>query len=99
MNKLARIINNLNYKELLLIKKDLETGNIERLINKRIEELSPTKSKTCPVCGAEIKNDNYTLIFGPEDFRKKASFDGRDCLEYFLYKLKKQEEKTKKKEE
>jgi hypothetical protein len=30
------------------------------------------------------------LIFGPKDFRKKASFCALDCLEYFIEKIKKE---------
>ena len=45
------------------------------------------KTKICPICNAEIMNNHLTLIFGPESFRQKASFDGVDCLRYFLEKL------------
>ena len=50
------------------------------------------KHKTfCTTCSNAIdpyNTNNYTLIFGPDDFRKKGSFCGLDCLEYFLIRLK-----------
>jgi len=89
MNKLAKLIDNLSEKDLKLIKKDLKAGNIERLINKRIKEKrEEDPNKVCPVCNSPIRAENITLIFGPKDLRKKASFDGIDCLEYFLEKVK-----------
>lgn len=96
MNKLAKIIQEMPYEDLLNLKKDLQAGNLDKLITRRIDDISPTVRGFCPVCSAEIKkNENLTLVFGPADFRQKASFDGPDCLIYFLDKLrKKQEEKS-----
>ena len=93
MNKLAKIIKELPYEEILKLKKDLHAGNIERLMNKRLDDISPTEQGTCPVCSAQVqKNDNLTLIFGPANFRQKASFDGPDCLIYFLDQIRKKTE-------
>lgn len=89
MNKLARLIENLDETDLKLIRKDLKAGNIEKLINKRIKEKKEENpNEVCPVCNSPIGEENVTLIFGPKDLRKKASFDGIDCLEYFLDKVK-----------
>ncbi|MBN2459357.1 hypothetical protein JXB28_03670 [Candidatus Woesearchaeota archaeon] len=91
MNRLANLIASLDEEDLNLIKKDLEAGNIERLINKKLQEKKEKDfNKVCPVCQASIQDEGLTLIFGPKDFRKKATFCAMDCLEYFLDKIKKQ---------
>ena len=89
MNRLARLIESLDENDLKLIKKDLEAGNIDRLINIRLQEKKEADfNKVCPVCQSQIGEENLTLIFGPEELRKKASFCAIDCLEYFLNKIK-----------
>ena len=89
MNRLARLIESLDEQDLKLIKKDLEAGNIDRLINIRLQEKKEADfNKVCPVCQSQIGEENLTLIFGPEELRKKASFCAIDCLEYFLNKIK-----------
>ncbi len=85
MNQLKNLIKNLNEEDLLKIKKDLEEGNIQRLINKKINQLNLDK-KRCPVCGEKINTESFYLEFGKDYLRKKAYFDGADCLEYFLNK-------------
>ena len=90
MNKLAKIIKELSHEDVVRIKMDLEKGNIDKLINKRLEELSRNKITHCPVCSSPVKEgEGFQLQFGPPGFRKKATFDGLDCLEYFSAKLKK----------
>lgn len=89
MNRLARLIESLDENDLKLIRKDLEAGNIDRLINIRLQEKKEADfNKVCPVCQSQIGEENLTLIFGPEELRKKASFCAIDCLEYFLNKIK-----------
>jgi hypothetical protein len=90
MNKLAKIIGEMSHSDLLKIQKDLKAGNVEKLVKQRIDLMGITKVKMCPVCGGDIVDSNLTLIFGPESFRQKASFDGVDCLKYFLERLQKQ---------
>jgi hypothetical protein len=91
MNRLAKLIDELDEADLSLIKRDLEAGNMERLINKKLQEKKEIDfNKVCPVCQTSIGQDNLTLIFGPEGLRKKASFCAFDCLEYFLNKIKEQ---------
>ena len=93
MNKLAKIIEKLPYHDLVNLQKDLRAGNLDRLINKRLDEIKPTKAGYCPVCNAEINPDeNLTLIFGPATLRQKASFDGTDCHIYFLPHIKKNQQ-------
>ena len=94
MNKLAKLIENLSEEDLRLIKKDLEAGNIERLINKKLQEKREEDfNKVCPVCQTPVGEENLILIFGPKGLRKKASFCALDCLEYFLNKIKQEKEK------
>lgn len=98
MNKLAGIINSMNYKELQLLEKDLYEGNLANLVKKRKQVYgSLMESKACPTCGNENKENEaqFTLIFGPKDFKKKASFCGRDCLCFFVKKIKMNDETVK----
>lgn len=89
MNRLARLIENLDEDDLKLIKKDLEAGNIDRLINKKLQERKEVDfNKVCPICQSPIGEESLTLIFGPEGLRKKASFCAFDCLEYFINRIK-----------
>jgi hypothetical protein len=87
MNKLAELIRNLPPEDVLLIKKDLEEGNLYRIIADRLAELE-LPQKVCPVCNAPLDdNAPYVLYFG-NGIRKKARFDALDCLEFFIDDLK-----------
>ena len=95
MNKLAKLIESLDEEDLKLLKKDLKAGNIERLINKKLQDKREEDfNKVCPVCQAQIEEGSLTLIFGPEGLRKKASFCAMDCLEYFLNKIKEERKRS-----
>jgi hypothetical protein len=95
MNKLARIINELGEEDLNLIKKDLEEGNIQRLVNEKLREHKEADwNKVCPICHSAISDDSFVLIFGPKDLRKRASFCAVDCMEYFLQRIKEQKVKN-----
>ncbi|MBI1936127.1 hypothetical protein HYS31_06825 [Candidatus Woesearchaeota archaeon] len=91
--RFEEVISALEYSELMRFKADLDSGaaaikkNLEESIKKRLKE----HEKTCATCSSSLnfyKTSNYTLIFGPDDFRKKASFCGLDCMEYFISRLK-----------
>jgi hypothetical protein len=89
MNRLAHLIDKMPYTDLVHLQKDLRAGNLDKLINKRLEDIRPTKAAYCPVCNADVNhNENLTLVFGPTELRQRASFDGPDCLIYFLDQLK-----------
>ncbi len=93
MNKLAKIINSLGEEDLLKIKRDLVAGNIDKLIEKKLTSLHEEKfdSKQCPICDGKIGADSLMVEFGKPYLRRRAFFDGVDCLEYFLNsKLKKE---------
>lgn len=87
MNRLARLIETLSLHDLELIRKDLEAGNVHRLVERRIHELD--EPKTCPTCGEQLTKSQrkYAIEFGPEALRQKAYFDELDCLDYFLKRL------------
>jgi hypothetical protein len=95
MNKLAKLIENLDVEDLELIKKDLEAGNLDKLVKKELKIKKAHKITYCPVCSAEVKEgEGLHLQFGPASFRKKATFDGVDCLCYFLENNMKKNSKT-----
>ena len=92
-NRLRDVIDSLSTEELIKIMNDLKNGSvhIKRLVNSKIKERMSQHEEYCSVCGQKLNPssvNNYTLVFGPSDFRKKASFCGLDCLEYFLMELK-----------
>lgn len=91
--RLREVIDSLEFDELVKMKKDLEAGgfHLKRFLDSKIKEEEKGHEQYCSTCSTELnpKNtNNFTLVFGPEDFRKKASFCGVDCLEYFLKELK-----------
>jgi hypothetical protein len=87
MNRLAQIIATMPLEDLKLLKRDLEEGNLHRLIEARMDRLTSGRdSRVCPVCGASLQpgEQRFVLEFGPSDLRQRASFDEQDCLTYFL---------------
>lgn len=89
-NKLSKIIEELSYEDLVLLKKDHDKGNIGKVIAKFMKEKQHSRTTICPVCNGAIKeNEGFHLEFGPPGFRKKATFDGVDCMQYFLENLNK----------
>ena len=96
------MIDVLDYNELMRFKTDIDSGaiTVKKLLEEKIKKKLKEHEKTCATCSNDMdfyKTNNYTLIFGPDDFKKKASFCGLDCLEYFIIKLK--DMKTKPKED
>jgi hypothetical protein len=86
LNKLAKLIENLSREDLLKIKKDIISGNVDRLIERRLQEHNQIilYDKQCPVCSGEISQDAFILEFGAPYLRRRAYFDAADCLEYFV---------------
>ncbi|MFP4568208.1 MAG: hypothetical protein ACLFN8_04660 [Candidatus Woesearchaeota archaeon] len=68
-------------------------GNVDRLVETRLCEFktSAFSSKQCPVCSAQITDESLVLEFGKAYVRRRAFFDGVDCLEYFINTQLKQE--------
>jgi hypothetical protein len=91
--KVGELIGNLSYEELVDLQRDLfGGGNIfKQVVTNKIKEINEAESRICATCGNDINlgvsNEN-TLIFGPKDLKKRASFCAVDCLEYFLTQLK-----------
>lgn len=82
----------LDYNELISLQKDLSGGalDLRKMVGSKIREIETKETKICGTCGEGIKPElaeTYTLLFGPDSFKKKASFCGSDCLEYFFVKL------------
>ena len=100
--KFEEVIEILDYNELMRFKNDLDSGavTLKKLLEEKIKRKLKEHEKVCATCSNNLnfyRTSNYTLVFGPDDFKKKASFCGLDCLEYFIIKLK--EMKTKPKED
>lgn len=88
------VIPYLEHEDLLKMKRDLDNGgfHIRKLIEKQIKQNEHKHELICATCSGNIdpeKQRTYTLLFGPEEFKKKASFCAIDCLQYFLDRLKK----------
>ncbi|MGM5480257.1 MAG: hypothetical protein ACQESC_02245 [Nanobdellota archaeon] len=89
MNRLATLVSHLDEKDLVALKKDVEAGNLQNILKKRLREVRSQKVSSCPVCGARVKEGKGLLLhFGSPNLRKKAVFDGADCLHYFLDRIK-----------
>ena len=91
--RFEELMDMLDYSELMRFKGDFDSGGItlKRLLEEKIKRKLKEHEKICATCSSELnfyKTNNYTLVFGPDDFKKKASFCGLDCLEYFIVKLK-----------
>ncbi len=91
--RFEEVIDVLDYNELIRFKNDLDSGAIglKRQIQENIRKRLKEHEKVCATCSSDINfynSNNYTIIFGPDDFKKKATFCGLDCLGYFVIKLK-----------
>jgi hypothetical protein len=91
--RFEEVIDVLDFGELTRFKNDLDNGAIviKRLLEDKIKRRLRDHEKICATCSSELnfyKSNNYTLILGPDDSKKKMGFCGLDCLEYFIIKLK-----------
>jgi len=94
MYRFEKFLSTLEHYELVKLKHEIEKGHTDvvKEIRENIKDLEKRHSSICTTCSNTLdlyNTNNYTIIFGPDDFRKKASFCGLDCLEYFFIKLKK----------
>ncbi len=98
--KVRDILESIDEDDLYKMQADLSKGGffLKKLVDDRLKKLENTKKGYCTTCGQPLENKHktYTLLFGPEDFKKKASFCELDCLEYFLAGLRKVDERVKK---
>src|SRR3989344_1749519 len=92
MKKMEEAIAELEFNELIRLKKDLDNGAVDlrKTLQQRIKYKEFMHEHHCHTCLAEIdgySKNTFTLIFGSQDFRKKASFCALDCMQYFLQQL------------
>ncbi|HLC67115.1 MAG TPA: hypothetical protein VJK52_05745 [Candidatus Nanoarchaeia archaeon] len=92
MKKVEEVLGELSFNELIRLKKDLDNGAIEvrKVLQQRIRYREFLHEHHCHTCVAEIdpySKHTFTMVFGSQDFRKKASFCALDCLQYFLRQL------------
>ena len=99
-HKFKEFLENLDYNEVLDLKKQIKEPNstIKEVLANHIDVIERINSRVCATCGNQLNSEtkNLSLHFGPEDFKKKASFCAFDCLEFFLQQLKQIEMKKEK---
>ena len=91
--RLRDVVDSLDFNELVKMQQDLASGgfHLRKFLDKVISEKKNLHADHCATCSAPFtptSRHNFTLVFGPDDFRKKASFCGFDCLEHFIKELK-----------
>ena len=91
--KIKDVVGSLDYEELVELQRDLFNGgqSIRQIISSKIREITATESRTCGTCGNDVNlmiANEFTLIFGPPDQKKRAFFCALDCMEYFTRNLK-----------
>jgi hypothetical protein len=97
-------IRDLEYLELKELQKELTSGsqNLVKAVRGKIKEYEQDTGCICTVCSSVIdssKSLTFTLIFGPRNLKKKASFCAVDCLQYFVLRLKEINKKEVKQDE
>ncbi len=90
MRKLISAINNMTFRELKELQKDIENDNeiLKKALWNRLQDIS-NHDKFCTTCFRELENPKYTLIVG-DKFKRKLSFCEDDCFHYFISHMKKQ---------
>ena len=90
--KFKEFLETLEYNELLDFQKQIKEKEslMRTLLSDHINVMERISARVCATCGNELNlhSKNLTLHFGPEDFKKKASFCAFDCLDFFLDQLK-----------
>ncbi len=91
--RMKKILEHLEYEELVALKEDIAKieSRFRTMLDEEIRQRSADHATYCATCGETIDaygKQNYTILFGPEGLRKKASFCGIDCMGYFLSKMK-----------
>lgn len=93
LEKINEEIQDWEYHELKELQKEFKNGSqaLSKIVSKKIKEYESETGNICPVCNSIINNtkpESFTLIFGPDNLKKKASFCALDCLQYFISRLK-----------
>jgi hypothetical protein len=89
----AEMVGSLDIEELIRVKKDLDNGgnSVARIVNEKLKERARRDDSYCCVCSSKIDPfsvSKFTLVFGPDDMNKRASFCAIDCMEHFIKNLK-----------
>ena len=97
--RIRNILENMNYEDLISMRNDVKKGSFDfnGILNETMSEKEKEHKKFCSVCGQDLDpycSTSSTIIFGPRDFKKKASFCAIDCLEYFILRIKEMKVKT-----
>ncbi len=97
--KIYALLQNLDYAELKKLERDLQSGAyiFKSAVKRKVFALENEHKKVCASCGKKLKleiDDAYTLLFGEQTIRKKASFCGMDCLDEFTSFLKVQKQNS-----
>ena len=91
-HKFKEFLENLDYNDLLEFQKQMKEkgSDMRTVLDNHIDVVERMSSRVCATCGNELNANtkNLTLHFGPEDFKKKASFCAFDCLDFFMEQLK-----------
>ena len=97
-SRFKQFLNSLDHIELVNLKQQLDKGSVDldKEVKQKIQEHERKHHSFCATCSTDLdpfSDHSFTLLFGAEDFKRKASFCAQDCLEYFLTNYK--EQKTK----
>ncbi len=88
------VVELIDFNELTNMVRDIEHNGaleIKKVVETKIKDELKKHNIYCTTCNSRIDRysmNNFTLMFGPEDLKKKATFCATDCLEYFLSNLK-----------
>jgi len=91
-HKFKEFLEELSYNELAEFDQQIKNKEsvVRQVLANHIDVVERINARVCATCGSElsIPNSNLTLHFGPNDFKKKASFCAFDCLNFFTDQLK-----------
>lgn len=91
-HKFKEFLENLSYGEVVDFQKQVKDSKslMRKMVDDQIDVIERTNARVCATCGHQLnlQTKNLTMHFGPETFKKKASFCAFDCLEFFLTQLK-----------
>ena len=87
------MLENIEFNDLIELNSNVKNGEFDfnLLLKNIIKEKEKEHKKYCSMCGGGLEPNsvtNYTIMFGPEGFKKKASFCALDCMEFFIARLK-----------
>jgi len=91
--KFVDMLSSLEYEELVELQRDLFNGgsSTKQVVSNKLKEISSRESRMCGTCGNQVnlrEANEFTLIFGTPDIKKRASFCALDCMDYFTSNLK-----------